>query len=119
MEGCLEWQRRGLAPPTVITQSTEDYLADHDSIGMFINEDYRKDPDGRVAKGDFYHCYRVWTEAQGEKPVSARRLAENMRTRGFGEKKIQGERYWKGLKDSNVIHGRPNPEDKVLDEDDE
>ena len=33
IEGCLEWQRIGLAPPPAVLAATESYLADEDAIG--------------------------------------------------------------------------------------
>jgi putative DNA primase/helicase len=38
IEGCLEWQRIGLAPPAAVVEATEDYLTEEDAIGRFIAE---------------------------------------------------------------------------------
>ena len=32
VEGCLEWQRLGLAPPSAVRDATDEYLADEDSF---------------------------------------------------------------------------------------
>src|SRR5690606_28194592 len=46
IEGCLEWQRIGLAPPPAVLDATEEYLADEDATGRFRDE--------RCATGDLF-----------------------------------------------------------------
>jgi putative DNA primase/helicase len=38
IEGCLEWQRIGLAPPKSVTDATESYLESQDLLGEWIDE---------------------------------------------------------------------------------
>jgi putative DNA primase/helicase len=38
LEGCLEWQRNGLAAPTVVTAATEEYFADQDTTKQWLDE---------------------------------------------------------------------------------
>ena len=38
IEGCLEWQRIGLCPPTAVVDATESYLADEDAMGRFLDD---------------------------------------------------------------------------------
>jgi P4 family phage/plasmid primase-like protien len=38
VDGCLEWQRFGLAPPPVVRAATEEYLAQEDSLARWIEE---------------------------------------------------------------------------------
>jgi putative DNA primase/helicase len=38
IEGCLEWQRTGLAPPTAVVDATESYLTEEDAVGRFLAE---------------------------------------------------------------------------------
>ena len=33
IEGCLEWQRIGLIPPSAVTKATENYLTEEDAVG--------------------------------------------------------------------------------------
>ena len=44
IEGCLEWQRIGLAPPSAVTKATEDYLTEEDAVGRFISECCERHP---------------------------------------------------------------------------
>lgn len=107
VEGAVEWQRQGLKPPTSIVEATEQYMDEHDAVGRFIADDFEIAPKGKVAKGLFYHRYKEMMEARGEAPVSSRRLAEDMRSRGYSETKSDGERYWTGLKELDLTFARP------------
>ena len=50
IEGCLEWQRIGLAPPRRIVRATEEYLRDQSDLCTFIEEECEViDPEGGEA----------------------------------------------------------------------
>src|SRR5262249_6176552 len=38
IEGCREWQEKGLAPPKSVTEATEDYLESQDTVSAFLEE---------------------------------------------------------------------------------
>src|SRR5262249_38595651 len=38
IDGCLEWQRIGLAPPTIVQDATEAYFADQDVLQQWLDE---------------------------------------------------------------------------------
>jgi putative DNA primase/helicase len=38
IEGCLEWQRIGLAPPTVVTAATEEYFEAEDTFTQWLED---------------------------------------------------------------------------------
>lgn len=84
LEGCLEWQRIGLAPPPAVLDATEGYLADEDAIGRFLDE--------RCETGDMlvmeevkelFASWRDWCNATGEYAGSTKRFSQNLETRGF------------------------------------
>lgn len=84
IEGCLEWQRIGLAPPPAVLDATEGYLADEDAIGRFLDE--------RCETGDMlvmeevkelFASWRDWCNATGEYAGSTKRFSQNLETRGF------------------------------------
>jgi len=53
---------------------------------------------GSIARSSFYSQYKIWCEAEGERPLSNKRVAEYLRERGFSEDKSAGVRLWKGLR---------------------
>ena len=38
IEGCLQWQRKGLAPPAAVTKATNEYLEAEDTVSAWIDE---------------------------------------------------------------------------------
>ena len=57
IEGCLEWQRIGLAPPSAVTKATEDYLSEEDAVGQFISECCERHPQAQAQLKDLYAAY--------------------------------------------------------------
>jgi len=83
-EGCLEWQRIGLAPPPAVVDATEEYLADEDGLGRFLDE--------RCQTGDLlimaevqtlFAAWREWCAENNEFAGSTKRFSQNMEARGF------------------------------------
>lgn len=84
IEGCLEWQRIGLAPPPSVRAATASYLADEDTIGQFIAE--RCSTDDKHAATEVNALFGAWTswaEAAGEHPLTIRRFSTGLVARGF------------------------------------
>ena len=60
IQGCLEWQAmKGLNPPKVVTEATENYLASEDKIAVWL-EDYCEFGDGFYEKR--VNLYASWSE---------------------------------------------------------
>jgi putative DNA primase/helicase len=65
IEGCVEWQRVGLAVPEVVRKATEQYVHDQDDITNFIDECCTVDPDARVKARWLYDAWKPWAESSG------------------------------------------------------
>jgi putative DNA primase/helicase len=82
IEGCLEWQRIGLAPPSVILDATKEYLDEEDAIGRFIKEKCDlADKSASEDVSDLYNSYKEWCDAFGERPISTKRFSQNLSDR--------------------------------------
>jgi hypothetical protein len=44
IDGCLEWQKRGLAPPEAVTTATDAYLEAQDAFSAWLDECCERDP---------------------------------------------------------------------------
>ncbi|WP_270935989.1 hypothetical protein [Falsiroseomonas oryzae] len=44
IEGCLDWQRRGLTRPQIVAEVTNDYFEAQDVIGRWVAERCMRDP---------------------------------------------------------------------------
>lgn len=98
LDGCIEWQRRGLADvPGVVAAQTKDYREEQDLVGQWLAE--RVDS-GSAAAGCrcpsklLYGDYCEWAEANGLRPCSAIALGRRLRERGFvSERKACGPEF--------------------------
>jgi putative DNA primase/helicase len=93
IEGCLEWQRIGLAPPSVVRDATDAYFADQDTLGQWLDE-CTKDG-GKFAftpTADLFASWKVWCEANNLKPGSQQALSEALSARGYTKKRDSTDR---------------------------
>jgi putative DNA primase/helicase len=81
--GCLEWQKVGLKPPDVVRTATDDYLAEEDTIGRWIEECCLVDKQRRTTSSRLYASWKVWTENSGERTGSKKAFGQSLSARGF------------------------------------
>ena len=99
VEGCLEWQRYGLANlPKTIQQATTEYRAEQDIIGHWLSECCECSSDAESNSDDLYRNYTRWCEINGLKYVSNIVLGRRLGEREFSVRSSSGRRIWKGLK---------------------
>lgn len=90
VEACAEWQREGLGSPEEVRATVEEYRADSDEMGMFMEEvlEITGDEKGdRVSYLDIYEQFRQWNEAQGGRHTPTRvkfvrKLKERLKKEG-------------------------------------
>ncbi len=98
IEGCLEWQRIGLAPPQSVLTATADYLVAEDILGSWLADACIVHVSERELVGRLYESYRRWAERAGERPLSSKRFSQALEERGFSRGRITGgERVFDGL----------------------
>lgn len=95
--GCRDWQQQGLAPPARITCAVDDYLAEEDLFGQWIDECCATGPRAKAQSLRLYQCWKSWAEARGLDAGSQRSLGEELRRRGFIPTKVAGARGWQGI----------------------
>jgi len=63
VEGCLEWQQIGLAPPPVITKNVDDLAAEENYVAAFYAdclEQVETNPPTRIGITSMYDAFRWW-----------------------------------------------------------
>jgi putative DNA primase/helicase len=90
VEGCLEWQLKGLAPPPCVVAATEEYFEEEDRIGQFLEEECEQGVNFKVAIADLYTRWKERAEARGEYVGTARWLVGELVDRGFDRKQMPG-----------------------------
>jgi putative DNA primase/helicase len=97
VRGCLEWQRDGLGKSDQVSEATELYRREMDSLADFL-DDRCVIGQGEVSDaGLLYETYKVWCQANGEEPTSQKLFGSRLHDRGFEPAKKRGHRCWVGL----------------------
>lgn len=87
IEGCLEWQATGLAPPQSVKDATNEYLEQQDVLGLWLDECCVIMPEVSGKAGDLYKSFKKWAESSGEYVLPQKRWAGAMESRGFVSRK--------------------------------
>jgi putative DNA primase/helicase len=100
VEGCLEWQRAGLAAPQAVLDMTEEYFEGEDAVGRFLKSETEPDAEGCVGSTDLFSAWREWAGANGEFVGTAKRLSTEMIGRGYQQCRVNPTRRngFSGLK---------------------
>lgn len=83
VQGCLDWQRQGLMPPTAVQAATQEYFDDEDALGRWMAEACDVGPARTELTAALYGAWKNWAEAAGEYAGSIRRFSESLAARGF------------------------------------
>lgn len=98
IDGCIQWQRRGLADtPKVVADETADYRQEQDVIGEFLAETTKQSPYSEVSANDLYSRYADWAKASGFRPASKVSLGRRLGERGLTRRKTSGAVFWMGI----------------------
>ena len=88
---------QGLIAPPAVSAATSDYRTEMDTLGVFLGDRCKLEPNADATAGELYSSYRSWAESNGEKPLSQRWFGQKLVERGFTSiRKHGGHRYWKG-----------------------
>ena len=90
IEGCLEWQHSGLAPPAVVRKATEDYLDAEDTQAVCMAECCRVGPEQQDTTANLYASWKRWAEMAGEFVGSLKTFSQGMEKRGMMRKRQAG-----------------------------
>lgn len=98
LEGCIEWQRRGLSDvPGAVAAQTEDYRQEMDTLGQWLTECCTTGSAAEEASRELYGSYREWAQGCGLRPMSTQAFGRRLTERGFADRKSHGVRIRLGL----------------------
>ncbi len=90
IEGCLEWQSAGLAPPSAVREATAQYMEIEDALGRFLEErcdvgptDQLTGEDNVAPVADLFASWQEWCRTTGEYAGTRKRFSQNLEARGF------------------------------------
>jgi putative DNA primase/helicase len=115
VQGCLAWQRDGLAPPPAVYQATAGYRYEMDVVGQCLTEHCLVGPSYRVPATPLYEAYRHWCDASGDAASGQRAFGMGLSERGYERYKVMGKSWWRGLTLLEETAGMPELVDEVDD----
>jgi putative DNA primase/helicase len=90
IEGCLEWQRDGLAPPAAVADATTEYLEAEDSFATWIDDHCTTQSGAFETSADLFMSWKSWADRAGEHAGSQKRFADKMQSKGFKKARRHG-----------------------------
>ena len=97
IDGCAEWQSRGLVPPASVMAAAQDYFDSEDQIGHWLGECCSVGIDRRAPARALFASWSEWAKTNGFEPRTTRYLGEQLRARGLRPCKVGTDRGWLGL----------------------
>jgi putative DNA primase/helicase len=105
IEGCLKWQKEGLAPPAAVRKTTNEYFHDEDSVGRWLDERCTMDGNELTDTSELYGSYREWASENGEYASTLKRLSLALESKGYARLKhpVSRRACVKGIKVINRL----------------
>jgi len=116
VQGCLEWQARGLGEPKGVIDATADYKRSQDRFQDFLADRCVREAEAWMTTGDLRSAYEAWARDENERDVlNTRDFAERLRELGCIPKRTNRTRGWLGIRlrtalDPEPLAEAPEPE---------
>tara|TARA_Y100000588_G_scaffold48864_1_gene46000 strand:- start:323 stop:856 length:534 start_codon:yes stop_codon:yes gene_type:complete len=83
IEGSLLWQSEGLSPPASVTESTQDYRTEMDTVISFLEEECEQNPVQRTSVKILYENYLSWCRSQDRHPRTKVQFGKELTSKGY------------------------------------
>ena len=107
VKGATLYLKSGLKHSRAMQAGIKQYRTDSDLIGEFLVDHTTSAPDAEVKQSDLFMRYQIWCESNALRPSSKRAFTEQLRERGFGQRKSGSIRYYTGV-ESALVGGGTN-----------
>jgi phage/plasmid-associated DNA primase len=97
LEGCLEWQCVGLAPPAIVRETTCAYFGEEDALGRWLEECCTTGRQLWCEASRLWESWRGWCERNNEPVGSTKAFGVSLDQRGFSASKSCGNRGRNGI----------------------
>ena len=101
VQGCLQWQREGLAEPEEVKQATQEYREEMDPLEDFLRDCCELDANASVTANELYGAYHYWCISNMETLMAKNQFGSKLREKGFESGRFQfdgkQQRGWKGI----------------------
>jgi putative DNA primase/helicase len=93
VQGCLNWQQDGLQEPQEVTDATDAYRREQDTLGLFLRECCYLNTDVKVQSSLLLDAYEHWS---GEK-IRSNEFSGLLENRGYRKTAVNGRVFWCGI----------------------
>jgi len=114
VEGCIAYQREGIADPTAVTSATEKYRKEQDVFGTFLEECCIINKGESVPKAAFRADLKAWCISNNVDAFTTHQVSHLMTGMGIEDGSDGKRRLWKGLRLRNESDPLPGPESKSV-----
>jgi putative DNA primase/helicase len=97
IDGCSDWQRRGLAPPSRAIAATTAYLEAQDTLGDWIDAALERWPDAKSTTDQLFRSYRQFITDRGEEAGNVKDFVAELEEKGFRKKREAKGWRWHGI----------------------
>jgi len=100
IEGCLDWQRTGLASAAGVTTATAEYFAEQDLLAQWLEETCDVEPDNNAkweTSSDLFASWCIYAKAAGEEPGTMKRFGPALRQKGLRPFRTMNHRGFRGI----------------------
>ena len=97
IEGCLEWQVRGLDRPDSVCAATAAYFDDQDVLGQWLDDCCVQDVAKWELPDKLFKSWKAYAIAAGEDPGPIKSFKPKLERRGLRAAKTMGLRVYRGI----------------------
>jgi putative DNA primase/helicase len=99
VQGCLDWQERGLRFPAAVTDATAAYRQEQDVFEDFLVTECVRLPQASCSAADLYAAYDLWCKQNDIEPLSKREFGVRLGECDglMPDKGHAGRRLWRGI----------------------
>jgi putative DNA primase/helicase len=91
IDGCIEWQRDRLKPPSAVVTATNDYLESEDAFGSWLEECCLIDVNGKATLKELWDKWQEWAVNNHEFVGTKGRFQLRLEDRGFRRDRFTDE----------------------------
>jgi putative DNA primase/helicase len=123
IQGCLDWQRKGLSPPDKVRAATAAYFAEQEVVAHWMEEcvERTENHTDKETSTRLYRSYKTWCQGNGERYLSQREFSQTLER--LGVKKVKSNKAnmfvgikltWQDADDSDDLPGANNDNQSAI-----
>ena len=97
VEGCQEWQNHGLGDAAEVTEATQNYRNDLDTVSNFLTQECVEDENAQEIFGAIYANYENWCSSNGDRAESKKKFSTLLQAKGIQTGRNSTTRFVRGI----------------------